>query len=352
MTGEPFVPPPPPHRSWWHTVAQLVLGAAFVAAVGLGLGALLERARQRQTPPGWRIIRPPHDVLDLVIAGDLVWVGGKSGLEALDRVTGDPVTLPKGTPRMSYVRDLLIDRQGRLLAAHDRGVSILDGGIWSTLTTAVGPLPGPANSLCEARDGTLWVGGERGVVRLGTRSTVYTAPEGPGGSGVDVIFEDRDGILWFGSAHPLRGALSRFDGQRWQVFTSAEGLIHDSVNAIMQEESGALWIGLGYASRGGAMRLLDNQWSRLTADDGLAGAKVRSLYQDRDGALWFGSEFDGVAIRAGSTWRVLTPDDGLADPEVRVISQDADGVYWLGTADGVTRIEPSGLRVAGTAEGG
>jgi ligand-binding sensor domain-containing protein len=306
--------------------------------MGLMASIVMGHVRQSTLPSGWSTIRPPHDVMDLVVLGNTVWAGGKDGLYALDRRSGSSVALAHDVPRLSYVRDLFVDRGGRLLVAHSKGVSIYDGSAWQFLSGEDAPLDGPATALAEDELGRLWVGGEGGVVCLAKEDRqVFTARDGLGLDSVDVIFADVGGILWFGSSHPTRGGLSCYDGTEWQVFAS-DALIHPCVNAIMQQRDGTLWIGTGYASRGGAIRVTADEWTALTVDDGLAGAKVRSLFEDQEGSLWFGSEYNGLAICDGENWCVLGPADGLADFEVRAIAQDTDGVMWIGTANGITRI--------------
>ncbi|HQN20083.1 MAG TPA: two-component regulator propeller domain-containing protein, partial [Syntrophobacteraceae bacterium] len=328
-------------RSFAMGILQFIAGIVLVA----GLTVLIRQVpHDRDLPPGWSIIRPPHEVSALALQGDVVWAGGKDGLMAIDRPTGRLLPLPTGLPEMKYVSDLLIGTGGDLWIAHSAGVSRCVGGVRETCSREEGFPPGPAMSLLEDREGAIWAGTEQGVFRYDGRTWhPLTTDKGAGSGPVDVLYQDRDGIIWLGSSSPTQGSLASFDGKVWRPYTSRDGLAHNSVNAILQDHHGAIWFATGFGSRGGATRLADGTWTSLTRGDGLAGEKVRSIFEDCDGCLWFGSEYDGIAVSNGTTWRVFTPGDGLSGWEVKEMLQDSDGIYWLGTEDGVTRITPSGM---------
>ena len=165
--------------SVWLTLIQLVVGIILVVGAGAGLGALTETLRKRRLPDGWQIIRPPHEVSAIAINGETVWAGGNDGLYAIDRQDGALLPLPSGAPKLRHVRDLTVDRRGRLWIAHHRGVTIHAEGGWTHLSEIDGLLPGPATALLEDDLGNMWVGGENGVVCYDTRET-FTRDNGLG----------------------------------------------------------------------------------------------------------------------------------------------------------------------------
>ena len=87
---------------------------------------------QKEMPDGWKIIRPPHDVMALAIQGDTIWAGGKEGVIGLDRNSGLVITELTGVPPMTYVRALLVDRQGALWIGHPAGLTYYDGNTLQT----------------------------------------------------------------------------------------------------------------------------------------------------------------------------------------------------------------------------
>ena len=50
---------------------------------------LLGYVQVQSAPPGWQILRPPHEVSTLIIVNDTVWTGGKEGVILIDRTLGD-----------------------------------------------------------------------------------------------------------------------------------------------------------------------------------------------------------------------------------------------------------------------
>jgi ligand-binding sensor domain-containing protein len=317
---------------------QFGVGALLIAGIATSLQWVLP---QPVLPQGWTTIRPPYETTALAVQGEVVWAGGRSGLVAIERLTGRLQAMPPGCPRLRHVKDLLVDRNGNLWIAHGSGLTRYAADRWQTFSTADGMLSGAATALCEDRDGALWIGTEQGVVRYyEQRWRAFTTSDGLEADSVDVIFQDRDGVMWFGSGSTTRGGLSSYDGKTWQAYSTSDGLAHNSVNAIVQDREGALWFGTGFGRQGGATRLFREAWTTWSRQDGLAGEKVRSIFQDSAGRLWFGSEYDGMAVcdSSGKIWRLLTPREGLAGWEVKKMVQDHDGVYWLGTENGVTRI--------------
>jgi ligand-binding sensor domain-containing protein len=322
-------------RTIW-LLLQLALGIGLIWGLNLTLSRADEAARLADLPSGWRIMRPPHEVSALSVAGDVVWAGGRDGLTLIDRRSGELLPLPPGTPSFRYVSDILHDRQGQVWIAWEGGVSRLRERHWETLGTPKGLPPGPATVVYEDQDGTVWIGSRTGLFcsRSGRIEPFRRLPT----AGVDEILEDREGAMWFGSAAVTGGGLSRLDHQGLTFWTVKQGLAHNSVNALLQDHKGVLWVGTGFSRHGGASRLIDGAWRNLFKPDGLAGEKVRSLFEDREGRLWIGSEYDGIVVFDQGERYLLTPETGLAGWEVKEMLQDADGQYWLGTEDGVSRL--------------
>lgn len=260
----------------WLIIGLIVIGIAAITAIFSFTGS----EEECNCPPiGWQIIRPPEFVLALEEQGEIIWAGGLDGLFAIDRSTGEILpSMVNGAPPITYVNDILVDRNGMLWIGHWGGLVRFKEGMWHSYTESEGIPQGPVKSLLEDKTGTLWIGTENGVIRLNDVGIDhFVAEEGLGFSEVDVIFQDRDGVFWLGSASLTRGGLTRYDGRNWQNYTAKDGLAHNSVNDIIQDSSGALWIATGFGGSGGANIIEGDQWSTLTKEDGLAGEKVRSL---------------------------------------------------------------------------
>ncbi|MBI2839520.1 MAG: ABC transporter substrate-binding protein [Acidobacteria bacterium] len=316
----------------------LRLGAALVLLGALAV-SIQRSIPTTHRPSGWAVVRPPYQVSVLRERGDLIWAGGRDGLCAIDRTTATLRPALPGQPSLRFVKDLLVDRGGRLWIAHEDGLTLLDGASWKSYGAAEGYPGDSAKSLLEDRDGDLWVGTPRGALRYdGKTWQRFTTGDGLAAPSVDVIFQDKDGVMWFGASSSTHGGLTRFDGKTWRTYDTSSGLAHNAITSIMQEPDGSMWIGTGSGYRGGASRLAGGTWTTVTRESGLAGEKVCCIFRDSLGLLWFGSEYDGAAVHDGNNWRVLAHEDGLAGREVKHMLQDSHGDYWLATDNGVSRI--------------
>ncbi|MCL7413898.1 MAG: hypothetical protein M8353_09825 [ANME-2 cluster archaeon] len=299
---------------------------------------------QKEIPDGWKIIRPPHDVMALAIQDDTIWAGGKDGVIGLDRESGQVVAELRTEPPMTYVRALLVDREGGLWIGHPSGLTYYDGNTFQTYSTDDGLPDIRVNALMQDHHGHIWVGtwGGAAVLENGEWRTL-TEADGLADDMVNVMLEDNKGGLWFGSYVAPGGGLSYYNDGKWQLFTTQNGLPHNNINTLSEDSDGNIWVGTGLYERGGAVTLVNNgtDWTVghvLAKKDGLAGNKVRSFLQDTDGVMWFGSEYDGVARWKAGEWQVLTEKNGLSNPEIKSLVQDDDANLWIGTRDGITRL--------------
>lgn len=109
-------------------------------------------------------------------------------------------------------------------------------------TTREGLAGNLLTALGEDRDGRLWAATQGGV-RVLERGRFRDLPGLgiPDGAVVQAIFRDRHGTLWLGSS---RG-LWRYDNGKSTFLSARDGLVNDDVRVIADGPSGDLWIG-GY----------------------------------------------------------------------------------------------------------
>ena len=310
---------------------------AIAAVIGItrATAPLIRWLSRPPEPPGWSLLWTSHEVSGLSLDGNRIWAGGTDGLAAFRLFDGREET-PSGTPGLSYVRDLLLDRQGVLWIAHSRGIARRANGTWSPAT---GLASGAFLSLAESEDGRIWAGGEPGLYLWnGTRFECAATREQLGVESVEFLYPDRS-VLWIASASPRQGGVIRYEQGRFEPWTHRPGLAHPSVSVILRDRSGALWFGTGFGRLGGASIFRDGAWTTLTKRDGMPGEKVRSVFEDSRGRFWIGSEYDGLALRDNGRSRLFTADTGLAGWEVKEVVEDPNHVYWLATEAGITRIE-------------
>ncbi len=165
------------------------------------------------------------------------------------------------------------------------------------------------------------------VWREGSLAPLVTVPfldNGP----PPVTLAARDGTLWFTSNNRLYrtrdGAIVPFPGAGEALTTLY------SIKTLVEDAEGTVWFGSVdglFAYRDGALR-------HLTVDDGLPGTAVYNLLVGRDGALWCAT-YDGICeLKGGAVRRSLTVADGLPSNRVRALYEDDAGVLWIGTLDG------------------
>lgn len=271
-----------------------------------------------------------NTILPAYIGG--VWVGLDSGIERwhhneLAKLQLRPATGPFQT--LAVTRD----RDANLWVGSNRGlIRITPAGsaaIWagdpnvSKVVTAV----------FEDRDKNLWFGGPDGLERLqdGFFET-YSSGEGLPNENAGPIFTDEEGKTWFA---PLSGGLYWLKGGRIE-HVAVDGLDKDVIYSITGG-SGEIWVGRQH----GGLTVLKQEGGSLfvrtyTRADGLPQDSIYSVYRARDGSLWAGSVSGGVSRFKDSTFSRYSIVDGLVSDTINSIVEGADGTMWFGTPDGLS----------------
>ncbi|WP_024546545.1 two-component regulator propeller domain-containing protein [Picosynechococcus sp. NKBG15041c] len=343
--------PEPNARKLWRSLVFLAMVSTFGLFVW-ELFALFQGWQQAPKRTGWEIIRPPQEVSDLVIQGDILWAGGQDGVFRISLQTPHTVEPLSCDRPLQFVRALAIDAAGVLWIGDRQGLSYVDAQGCHTYDQGGPFFQQQVNALYIDREDHLWVGTWTGAAVRETRENwrFLTTEDGLPNQMISAISQDPQGGMWFGSAVAPQGGISHCIKNYCQTFSTANGLPHNDITSLFIDVTGSLWVGTGLFDRGGAARLESTAsgWAIaqvFTQKDGLAGEKVRSIYQDQTGVLWFGSKYNGLArFDPQGQWLILTEADGLADREVKVMVQDEFGNLWLGTRNGITKLEAQYLR--------
>jgi len=207
----------------------------------------------------------------------------------------------------------------------------------STFTVA-NQLPGAKIETVYAdREGSLWVGTNRGLARIvidnGKPSVELLPPTDPLAANAVVAFlEDREGDLWIGTEtaglHILRDS-------RFRIVGASDGLSSDATTAIVEDAHGSVWIGTRDA---GLNRILNGQATSLTTANGLLSNVILALAAAPDGGLWVGTP-DGLSRIGKSAVTSYTSADGLPDDFIRSVLVAPDGSVWIGTRHGLTHLD-------------
>lgn len=221
-------------------------------------------------------------------------------------------------------------------------------------------------SLCEDREGTLWVGtGSSGVLALRpSRVVTIKPPDDWQGASALSIAHSESGALWVGT----EGAgLYRFLNNQWTHFDEADGVsnlfvwsvsedsqnhlwagtwgqgifvrnnehfapdstfgTNTAVTAILHGKNGVTWIG----TTTGLLRYQHGTLTHFGEKEGLALPDVRALAEDTNGTLWFGMLGGGLGRLQDGVIKQFRKTDGLVSDFVQCLCLDPDGTLWIGT---------------------
>ncbi len=238
-----------------------------------------------------------------------LWIGTPSGLEKLDRNTGQ-LTL--------YQHDFKKP--------------------W-TLSNA------PVFATAEDRSGRLWFGTYGAGLNLFNRATgkffaYHHDPKNPDSLSTDLILcmlVDSEGILWLGTQD---GGLDRYNPADGKFKTY---LPRERVSALFEDRAGVLWVG----TRGDGLDRFDRKSGHFTAYHhdpkapySLSNEFVESIHEDRRGTLWIGTQTGLHRLDSSGNSTKLATKDGLPDPNVKAILEDRRGDLWLATHNGLSHFSP------------
>lgn len=206
-------------------------------------------------------------------------------------------------------------------------------------------LPHPnAWVVCEAPDGSVWLGTDGGVSQLADgHMQTWTAADGLFRNYLRALAIDREGIVWIGTSSGLN---SLRDGQITQHPFPGEWF-EGKIRALLPTRDGALWV----AAATGLNRLENGTRTKLTTEDGLAHNDVRALLEDSNGRLWIGTYGGGLQAYHAGRLTTYTTNNGLSSSFVWALHEDADGALWIGTASGLNRLRDGRITALGTRHG-
>ncbi|HTV41852.1 MAG TPA: two-component regulator propeller domain-containing protein [Candidatus Sulfotelmatobacter sp.] len=192
-------------------------------------------------------------------------------------------------------------------------------------------------ALLAARDGSLWWGAGPALFQWkdGAWLSVYDQEPWLRGDRVLSLCEDRDGGMWVGT---YNGQLQLLKDGRFLPVHGMPG--RKPVVALAQDPDGSLWIG---SMGGGLLRLQNGRLSIFTVTNGLRSDLIRVLHLDHSGTLWIGTDGGGLARWAGGRITSFTSRQGLMDDTVLQILEDDAGNLWLGSNRGICRVSKRSL---------
>jgi diguanylate cyclase (GGDEF)-like protein len=281
-----------------------------------------------------------------------VWVGTQSGLVRWDgyrerAYAADPAeatALPD-----PYVRTLLVDH------AHRLWVGTNGGGLarYEPTTDAFVRIADPQavagqeiDALVARPDGSLWVGGGRGVSSFDPATGRWTHVPLPADTGaVHSVLATHDGALWIGTERGLWRRAPGADFVEIELPTRERAPV--VIGQLLQDSAGRVWIGTrlhgAYVVESGAAT------ARAVREDGrndLASDTVRALIEARAGEVWIGTYGSGIVRVDTATWHTarerhdLNRPSSLLDDAVGAMLAARNGLVWIVTSYGLSRYDP------------
>jgi signal transduction histidine kinase/streptogramin lyase len=244
------------------------------------------------------------------------------------------------------VRGILEDRAGQLWVATSNGVFELSWIEPDRFQIRRHLLPDRiVNAFYQDRAGHIWIAARGGLTRVsGDRVTTFSAMAGFPSDAALSICEDRDGNLWIGT---MGGGLVRLRGEHFDLLTVRDGLSNGFISALYEDREGSLWIG----SNDGLNRLRDTAFTTITAREGLTADAVNSVVAGRDGTVWIGTEGGGLNRLHRSAVTSYTVASGLPSNYIGALFEASDGSLWISGDSVVTHLRPGKIRVYTRADG-
>jgi ligand-binding sensor domain-containing protein len=263
------------------------------------------------------------------------------------------------------IQALVADREGTLWIGTNRGLVRWAAGKLQTLPVTDPLATASVLSLLEDREGNMWVGTEAGGLHIlrDQRFRIMGARDGLTSDATTAVVEDKNGTLWVGTQGAGLSALTRSSaGQiKATAWTLREGLMSDLILSLAAAPNGDVWVG----TPDGLNRLHGNKVDAFTSADGLPDDFIRSLLVDSDKSLWIGTrrglvhwvnsslEPPGSANAAAQQPRmtILTQANGLGSDTVGAIVRDKNGNLWVATLGGLSRLRDGSVSNYTTANG-
>jgi len=194
-------------------------------------------------------------------------------------------------------------------------------------------------SICQTRNGYIWLGTFNGLVRFdGIRFKTFKKENTKElqNNMIKALLEDRNGNLWIGT---LGGGLSCLKDGKFTTYSLADYPNLKGIYTIFQDNVGTLWIG---TENNGLTRLKNGVLTSYRTRDGLASDKVHAFYEDESGHLLIGTSFGISIYKPGETSIKFTAYTGKSGPFNKYIfsmHSTKNGELWIGCRDGLYRLE-------------
>ncbi|HEV2454036.1 MAG TPA: two-component regulator propeller domain-containing protein, partial [Verrucomicrobiae bacterium] len=228
-----------------------------------------------------------------------------------------------------WVISLCEDREGNLwVGTGGGGVVMLRQSIIQTVAPADQWQNRSVLSVCPGRNGTVWAGTEgAGLYRFENGGwTNFSFNQGLNNPYIWSLAEDRQGQIWAGT---WGGGLFVLKGNTFE-FAPGMSNITMPMPALLATHDGKVWVGTG-----AGLLCYDAGVTNLFSEAGGEPLRdVRTIAQGDDGAIWFGMAGDGLACLKNDHIQRFRATNGLSSDFIECLHFDEAGALWIGTFGG------------------
>ena len=266
--------------------------------------------------------------------GGAVWLLTSEGVQRYQHGAVTRQAVPSAASANSTGDETILGIQfgpgGAVWTRSARSVSVRLPGVERVLQTGHDLPSGRITALYVDRQGTGWIGTDRGLfsVEPVPQATVRVVDPLRMES-ILSIMEDREGNLWIGTETSGLHAL------RPRKFRSEPAAVGESVTAGARASDGKVWFG---TREDGIRRIRNGIAEQPVPVASLTSPVILSMASGDHADVWVGTP-DGLNQIAGKRVQQYASSNGLPDDFVRSVLVDSRGTVWAGTRRGLARIE-------------
>ena len=146
-------------------------------------------------------------------------------------------------------------------------------------------------------------------------------------SSVIAMMQTRDGYLWLGT---MKG-LVRFDGMKTEVFDALGSM---TIMFLFEDSRGGLWVG---TEKNGVALIRDGEMKVVTSAEG-SGTRLVSACEDVSGAVWLCASDGRLARYRNGVKENEWPPEFPGTGGYRAVVAEKSGEVWIGSSSSLSRV--------------
>ena len=221
----------------------------------------------------------------------------------------------------AHISDVLEDQVGFIwIATEGGGLCRYDGIDFQNFIPEQVGLPPYLHSLTIDGEGSIWIGGDGGIVRYDNGSFTPFLFKNSKIRVNDLFVMDSTVIVTSNRGiHTFSVKKGRF----------AEPIFAEKESYQILQERGHLYIG----SEDGIIVRTESGWNFQGLDKGLLSGKYKSITADVDGKIWVASDRSGIYTGDETKWTPFADNRNLSSRNITFLNHGEIGTMYVGTTD-------------------